>query len=67
MQGDNFVLDHVFKQRVLIKKNQYKEISTSLLSIPFSNELIIHFKDGKSFKFMGGVSKIVELEEIIRR
>ena len=65
IQGDHFIIDHIVKPSVLIKKDLYKGISRPLLSIPFSNELIIHFKDGKSFRMMGGVSKIEELEKRI--
>jgi hypothetical protein len=65
MIDDNIIVDHVFKKQFVIDKSLYKEISLSLFSIPFSNELIIHFKNGKSFRFQGGTSRIAELHSMI--
>jgi len=67
IEVDCFVVEHVFKKELLIKKSLYKSISSSLISIPFTNEFRIHFNDGRDFIFLGGVSKKGDLEFLIKR
>ncbi|GHN01232.1 hypothetical protein WSM22_27210 [Cytophagales bacterium WSM2-2] len=67
IQGDSIVIDHVFKKRILIKKNLCKEISTPMLSIPYSDELTISFTDGRSFRFKRSDNTAEDLNKKIRQ
>jgi hypothetical protein len=61
-----FLVENLFQSKRKIKANLYERISPSKGSIPFSNNVIVHFKNGESFKFSGGTLTLSELDEQIR-
>jgi hypothetical protein len=61
-----FLVENLFQSRRKIKAHLYERISQSKRSIPFSNSVIVHFKNGESFKISGGTLTLNELDEQIR-
>jgi hypothetical protein len=56
LQGDHFIVDHFFKRAKVIEKVQYNRVSQDPMTIPFSNVLVIHFKNGDRYRIQGGLS-----------
>lgn len=61
----HFVVRGLFSERARISAGQFDNLSSSIVSIPFSNELIISFKNGQRFKIVGGSSKREDIERLI--
>jgi hypothetical protein len=61
-----FLVENLFQSKRKIKANLYERISQSKGSIPFSNTVVVHFKNGESFKFSGGTLTLNQLDEQIR-
>lgn len=67
IRGDHFVVKHVLKPDVTIKKDQYLGISKPWSSGAFSTELTINFKDGRKFEFIAGDSRTIEVDKAIKQ
>jgi hypothetical protein len=63
-----FIIEGVFGEKARLDKTLFENLSSPSLisSKPFSNDLIIHFKNGLSFEFIGGPRNKGELEILIR-
>jgi hypothetical protein len=50
-----FIIEGVFGEKARLDKTLFENLSSPSLisSKPFSNDLIIHFKNGLSFEFIG--------------
>ena len=60
-----FIVRSLFKERARIRADQFEGVLSPRYSIiPFSNELIISFKNGRNFKIMAGMSQR-ETEKLI--
>lgn len=66
IKDDSILIDHIFKKRRSIKRSLYEGLKRPALSFPLSNELCISFKNGEVFRFMGGVSRINDLDKKIK-
>jgi hypothetical protein len=66
-QDDYFIIRHVVKPEVAIKKDQYMGISKPWSNSTFTTELTISFKDGRKFEFIAGDNRINEVEKAIRQ
>lgn len=67
-QDSYFIVRGLFKERARIRADQFESLSSSPFgtSIPFSNQLILSFKNGRRFKIMGGASKREDIEKLIK-
>jgi hypothetical protein len=65
-QDSYFIVRGLFKERARIRADQFESLSSSRVSIPFSNELIVSFRNGQRFKMMGGASRREDIEKLIK-
>ena len=65
LSGDTILIKHLFKRDVTIHRKHYIRISASCGVIPFMNEMMIHFDDGRCFLFSGGTATPSEIERLI--
>jgi hypothetical protein len=66
IQGDHFIIKHIVKPDVTIKKELYVGVSKPGSTSAFSSELSINFKDGRQFSFMAGDSRVSEVDKAIK-
>lgn len=65
-QNSHFIVRGLFKERARIRADQFESLSTSAFSIPFSNALMLSFRNGQRFKIMGGTSHREDIEKLIK-
>jgi len=66
-QDDHFIIRHIVKPEVTIKKDQYMGISKPWSNSAFTTELDINFKNGRRFSFMAGDNRINEVDKAIKQ
>jgi len=66
--GSFFVVRGLFKERARISADLFESVLPSPFgrSIPFSNSLIISFKNGLQFKMMGGAARVEDINKLIK-
>ena len=62
-----FIVDHVFRRHRMIKSDQYVRVSADPISLPFSNTMVIHFRNGLSYSFNGGLQNFRRIDMVIKR
>lgn len=49
-----FIIEHVVKETRIREATLYKRVLQSHFAFPFANVMILHLKNGESFRFQGG-------------
>lgn len=68
LEGSYFAIESVIGKKVIISIDLYKDVLSPTVgtSLPLSNQMIIEFKDGRQFRFMGGTSTVSDLQHFIK-
>lgn len=60
-RGD-FVIENLVNKKKILRSDLFDRVSRSNLGSPFMNVLRVHFKNGESYKIMGGLNRWDEIE-----
>ena len=60
-----FIVERLFRKPKSIRIDLYRDLVMDLLSVPFSNGIIIRFNNGEKCRIMGGVKTREEINDII--
>ena len=64
-QGD-FVIENVLNKRTVVKSDLFERVYLSRFDFPFGNVLRVRFKNGESYKIIGGPETWYEVEAKIK-
>lgn len=64
-QGD-FVVENMLNKRIVLKSDLFDRVYLTRFGFPFVNALRVHFKNGESYKILGGPETWYEVEAKIK-
>ncbi len=71
IDGNQLVVENIFKKKIVLQLNEFKEIKKFPYGIPFSNTLIVHFTNGNGYKIVGGMEDVkvlsLQIKKMIRK
>jgi hypothetical protein len=67
IEDDHFILENLLRKPKTVDCTEFATITKDHFTIPFSNLMIINFRTGESFRFLGGLRNAKEIDFEIKR